>query len=94
MAPAFMRAYKKAQAYVLEAPAEEIAAREFEANFFPGIDQAVLHTTVSAYQQLGCWENDSIIAKDSYENLLDVFLASGGVSQRHDYDRSIVVPPE
>ncbi|NNG13919.1 MAG: ABC transporter substrate-binding protein [Gammaproteobacteria bacterium] len=93
MASAFMRAYKKAQAYVLEAPAEEIAAREFEAKFFPGIDQAVLRSTVSAYQQLGCWENDPVISKESYESLLDVFLASGAISQRHGYDKTIVMPP-
>ena len=93
MAPAFMRAYKKAQAYVLKAPAEEIAVREFEANFFPGINQDVLCSTVSAYQQLGCWENESVISKASYENLLDVFMASGAISQRHDYDKAIVKPP-
>ena len=69
MAQAFMCAYRKSQAYVINAPAEEIAAREFEANFFPGIDQQVLIQTVSAYQRLGCWENDAAISKAGYENL-------------------------
>ncbi|MCK5640782.1 MAG: ABC transporter substrate-binding protein, partial [Gammaproteobacteria bacterium] len=93
MAQAFMRAYRRSQAYVINAPAEEIAAREFEANYFPGIDQKVLIQTVKAYQQLGCWENDAVISKTSYENLLDVFLASGVISHRHAYEKAIVMPP-
>jgi len=91
MAQAFMRAYRRALDYVNTAPAGEIAARENEAGFFPGIDQGVLSRTVQAYQQLGCWERAAEISQASYDNLLEVFLYSGIISQRHAYD-SVIVP--
>jgi len=92
MASAFMRAYQKSLEFVIHAPAEEIAAREYEAGYFPGIDRDVLVHTVTAYQQLGCWVSDAAISKTSYDNLLDIFLLSGGISQRHDYEKAIVLP--
>lgn len=94
MARAFMRAYRRALSYVIDAPAEEVAAREYEAGFFPGIDPEVLALTVSAYQALGCWEHDPVITQASYQNLLDVFLYSGFITQRHAYEEAIVPPPE
>lgn len=89
MAQAFVRAYKKSREYVITAPAIEIAKQEKEAGFFPEIDLEVLGNTIKAYQQLGCWELDCTISKSSYENLLDVFLFNGAISQRHSYDRVI-----
>lgn len=94
MAKAFMRAYRKALSYAIDAPAEEIAAREYEAGFFPGIDITVLARTVSDYQALGCWEHDPMITQASYQNLLDVFRYSGVITQRYAYDEVIVLPPE
>jgi NitT/TauT family transport system substrate-binding protein len=93
MAKAFMRAYRKSLAYVIEAPADEIAAREYEAGFFPGIDLSVLSSTIRAYQQLGCWEHDPSISRTSYENLLDVFLYSGLITRRHSYEMAVVAAP-
>lgn len=93
MASAFMRAYQKSLDYVISAPAEEIAALEFEANFFPGVDREVLVKTVRTYQQLGCWSSDPVISKQSYDNLLEVFLLSGAISKRHAYEKAIVMPP-
>ena len=90
MAQAFMRAYRKAQAYVIEAPAVEIAARELECGFFPDIDPGVLASTVKAYQQLGCWQNDPNISKQAYNNLIDVFLFNGLISRRYEYDMAVV----
>jgi NitT/TauT family transport system substrate-binding protein len=92
MARAFMRAYRKARAYVNETPAEEIAAAE--ASFFPGIDQAVLAHTIGFYQGLGCWAPDVAIPRDAYEVTLDVFELSGLVRKRHPYDTVCVAPPE
>jgi len=92
MAQVFMSAYQKSLDYVISAPAEEIAALEYEANFFPGVDRSVLTQTVKTYQQLGCWETDPVISKQSYDNLLDVFLMAGAITQRHDYDKAIVFP--
>ena len=93
MARAFTRAYRKSLAYVIDAPADEIAAREFEAGFFPGTDLSVLSSTIRAYQRLGCWEHDPSISKGSYENLLDVFLYSGLITRRHPYDMAVVALP-
>ena len=53
MAPAFMRAYRKAQAWVLETPAREVA--RVEGPYFEGIDADVLEHTIAFYQQLGNW---------------------------------------
>lgn len=93
MARAFMRAYQKALAYVVSAPAAEIAAREYEAGFFPGIDREVLTQTVADYQALGCWTVEPTISEAAYENLLSVFLHSGAISRRYAYDQAIVSPP-
>jgi len=93
MARAFTRAYRRARAYVMAAPAREIAARQAEAGFFPGIDLEVLADTIAAYQRLGCWSGDVAIAREAYECLLDVFVHSGGITRRHPYEAAIVPPP-
>lgn len=92
MAVAFMRAYRAARQFVIDAPAEEIADRE--ANFFPGIDQDVLTHTIATYQSLGCWSPDPAISQTAYNNLLDVFLYNGLITQRHAYESCIVPPPD
>jgi NitT/TauT family transport system substrate-binding protein len=92
MALAFMRAYRAARQFVIEAPAEEIAYKE--ADFFPGIDQDVLSHTIATYQKLGCWSADPAISQEAYNNLLDVFLYSGLISQRYPYDACVISPPD
>ena len=92
MATAFMRAYRKAQAYAVEAPAEEIAARE--ADFFPAIDRHVLVRTIADYQRLGCWTPDPAISRAAYEKLLDVFLYNGLITKRHAYESCVVTLPD
>jgi len=92
MANAFMRAYRKARQYVIEAPASEIARKETD--FFPGIDQDVLTQTIATYQTLGCWSPDPTISRTAYNNLLDVFLYSGLITQRHAYESCVVSPPD
>lgn len=92
-AVAFMRAYNRALTYIQEAPSDEIAAREYEENFFPGIDKHVLTETVKAYKKLNCWVNNADISKSSYERLLDVFQFNGLIKERYDYARLIVSPP-
>jgi len=90
MAVAFKRAYGKSLAYVINAPADEIAAREYEAGFFPNINMNVLAETIRAYQQLGCWQNDTRISQQAYENLLDIFMHAGLISRKYEYHRVIV----
>ncbi|HSF03756.1 MAG TPA: ABC transporter substrate-binding protein, partial [Solirubrobacterales bacterium] len=53
MARRFMRAYRKARGWLLATAAVEVA--EAEGSFFPGIDRAVLTSTIAYYQKLGCW---------------------------------------
>ncbi|MDH5181854.1 MAG: ABC transporter substrate-binding protein, partial [Gammaproteobacteria bacterium] len=75
MARAFMRAYRKARAWTIEAPLEELADKV--AGFFPAIDCTVLTHTLGVYQKLGCWTPDPAISQTAYETLLDVFMHSG-----------------
>jgi NitT/TauT family transport system substrate-binding protein len=92
MALAFMRAYRKAQVWVLETPAAEIA--KVEAPYFEGIDTDVLERTIAYYQGLGNWASTPEIPRDAYEVALDVFAHSGLITRRHPYDAVIVAPPE
>jgi len=91
MARAFMRAYRKAQAWVLESPAREIA--KVEGPYFEGIDADVLERTIAFYQQLGNWAATPEIPRDAYEVTLDVFAHSGLITRRHPYDAVVVPPP-
>jgi NitT/TauT family transport system substrate-binding protein len=91
-AKAFMRAYRQAQAWVIETPAREIA--RVEASYFEGIDPEVLERTIVYYQKLGNWASTPAIPRDLYEVALDVFAHSGLISRRHPYDTVIVAPPE
>lgn len=92
MASAFMRAYRRGRAFVVDAPAEEIA--KLERDFFPDIEPAVLADTIGYYQRLGCWTSEVAISRETYENLLDVFLFSGLITKRHQYEACVVAPPE
>jgi NitT/TauT family transport system substrate-binding protein len=91
MAQAFMRAYRKAQAWVLETPARKIA--EIEGPYFEGVDTDVLERTIGFYQQLGTWASTPEIPRDGYEVTLDVFARSGLITRRHPYDTVIVPSP-
>ena len=92
MAQAFMRAYRRARQFVVEAPAAEIAS--LESRYFPGIDTDVLTDAIAAYQGLGCWTPDTSITQEAYENLLDVFLYNGLISKRHAYEACITTLPK
>jgi NitT/TauT family transport system substrate-binding protein len=91
MAKAFVRAYRKACAFVLESPAAELA--ELEARFFPGIEREVLKETIASYQKMGNWSADPRIGQADYEHLLDVFLFSGLITRRHPYESCIAPLP-
>ncbi|MBI4183220.1 MAG: ABC transporter substrate-binding protein [Proteobacteria bacterium] len=90
-ARAFMRAYRKARAWVIGSPAQEVA--KAEAPFFKAVDAEVLAATIAAYQKLGCWEPEVRIARALYEVSLDVFLHSGLITRRHPYEQVVVAPP-
>ena len=91
MAQAFMDVYRRAREFVAAAAATEIA--DLIQAQLPDIDADVLISTISTYQRLGCWSGGVEITKDVYENLLDVFLHSGLITQRHAYASCVVEPP-
>jgi NitT/TauT family transport system substrate-binding protein len=87
----FMRAYRKARAWLLATPAAKVA--ETEATFFPEIDRAVLTSTIAYYQKLGCWTPHVEITRPAYGVALDVFLHAGLITKRHAYEDVVAAPP-
>jgi NitT/TauT family transport system substrate-binding protein len=92
MARRFMRAYRKARAWLIATPAASVA--EIEASFFPRIDRVVLTATIAAYQALGCWSPHVEITPQAFEATLDVFLHAKLITRRHRYDDVIAPPPD
>ena len=88
----FMRAYRKARAWVNSASAAEIARAE--QGFFPDVDQYVLAQTIAYYQQLGCWNPPVTISRETYEAALEVFLHAKLITKRHPYEQVVVPPPQ
>jgi NitT/TauT family transport system substrate-binding protein len=88
----FMRAYRRARAWLIATPAARVA--EAEAAFFPEIDRAVLSSTIAAYQQLGCWTPHVEITRPAFEVTLDVFQHSGLITRRHRYEDVVAAPPD
>jgi NitT/TauT family transport system substrate-binding protein len=87
----FMRAYRKARNWIITQPAAEIAAAE--ASFFPGIDRNVLAATIAAYQKLGNWTPHVEITRPAFEAALDVFLHSGAITKRLNFEDVVAPPP-
>ena len=88
----FMRAYRKARAWLLATPAATVA--ETEASFFPDIDRAVLTATIATYQKAGCWTPHVEITRHAFDRTLDVFQHAGLITRRHSYDDVVVRPPD
>jgi NitT/TauT family transport system substrate-binding protein len=91
MARAFMRAYRKARAWLIATPAAEVA--KAEAPFFKDIDVSVLAATVATYQKLGNWSPHVEITRPAFEATLDIFQHSGLITKRHNYDDVVALPP-
>jgi len=91
MAKAFMRAYRKGRAWLIETPAAQVAKRE--AAFFPDIHPSVLEATIAAYQKLGNWSPHVEITRPAYEATLDIFQHAGKIKTRPRYEDAIAPPP-
>jgi len=91
MAKAFMRAYRKARAWLIASPAAEVA--KAEASYFPDIDPAVLAATIAVYQKLGNWSPHVEITRPAWEATVDIFQHAGLITRRHPYDAVIAPPP-
>jgi NitT/TauT family transport system substrate-binding protein len=92
MAKRFMRAYRKARAWLIATPAAKVA--EVEASFFPEIDRAVLTATLAYYQKLGCWTPHVEITRQAFEVTLDIFQHSRLITKRHRYEDVVAAPPD
>ena len=79
-AKAFMRAYRKARAWLIATPAAEVA--KVEAPYFRDIDPAVLTETVATYQKLGNWTPHVEITRPAFEATLDIFKHAGLITKR------------
>jgi len=88
----FMRAYRKARAWLIATSAAKVA--ETEAGFFPEIDRAVLTSTIAYYQKLGCWTPHVEITRPAFEVALDVFHHAGLITKRHAYEDVVAAPPD
>jgi NitT/TauT family transport system substrate-binding protein len=91
MAKAFMRAYRKARAWLLATPAAEVA--KVEAPYFKDIDLSVLSETIATYQKLGNWTPHVEITKPAFEATVDIFKHAGLITRRHAYEDVVVAPP-
>ena len=90
-AKAFMRAYRKARAWLIATPAAEVARAE--APFFKDIDLAVLTATIATYQKLGNWSPHVEITRPAFEATLDIFQHAGLITRRHKYEDVVAQPP-
>ncbi len=88
----FMRAYRKARAWVNSGTPAEIAAAE--QSMFPGIHRTALTRAIEYYQRLGTWGGGVSIPPEAYETALDVFTHSKLITRRYPYDQVVVAPPD
>jgi NitT/TauT family transport system substrate-binding protein len=88
----FMRAYRKARAWVRSAAPAEVADRL--QMLFPHTAREALVLSIEAYQRLGCWDGDVAIDPAHYETALDVFEHSRLISRRHPYAGVVVGQPD
>ncbi len=91
-AAAFLRAYARARRWVRSSAACEVAARE--SSFFPGIAREALEAAIARYQGLGCWEGGIGIERELYRQAQEVFLHTGLITRRWEYEATVVGLPE
>jgi NitT/TauT family transport system substrate-binding protein len=91
MAKRFMRAYRKARAWLIATPAEEVARKE--APFFESIAPPVLVNTIATYQRLGNWTPHVEITRSAFAATLDIFEHAGLITKRHAYEDVVAPPP-
>jgi NitT/TauT family transport system substrate-binding protein len=91
MAKRFMRAYRKARAWVIKTPAAAVA--KAEAPYFKDIDLPVLSATIATYQKLGNWTPHVEITRPAFEASLDIFQHAGLITKRHRFEDVIAQPP-
>jgi len=80
----FLEAFRQARKWVRSVGAEEVAQKERD--LFPGISAEALTAAIRRYQTMGCWDGESEIPRDLYEQALTVFESEGEINRRHAYE--------
>ncbi|KQU59224.1 hypothetical protein ASG66_05680 [Bacillus sp. Leaf406] len=80
----FTRALYKAQQWVDQASAKEIA--EVIAPYFEDTDPAIMETVVDRYKSQGSYATDPILDQEEWENLQNIMDEAGELPERIDHD--------
>ncbi|MGX1263327.1 NitT/TauT family transport system substrate-binding protein [Rossellomorea marisflavi] len=80
----FTRALYKAQQWVDQASAKEIA--EVIAPYFEDTDPGIMETVVDRYKSQGSFATDPVLDEEEWENLQNIMDESGELPERIDHD--------
>ncbi|WP_156489249.1 ABC transporter substrate-binding protein [Rossellomorea marisflavi] len=80
----FTRALYKAQQWVDQASAKEIA--EVIAPYFEDTDPAIMETVVDRYKSQGSFATDPVLDQEEWENLQNIMDEAGELPERIDHD--------
>lgn len=83
----FTRAIKKAQDWVYENSAEDIA--KVIQPYFENTDVALIATVVERYRSQGSYARDPILDEEEWNNLQDVMDEAGELPKRMDYNELV-----
>jgi NitT/TauT family transport system substrate-binding protein len=90
-AKAFMRAYRKARAWLIAQTPADVA--KAQAPFFKETNPAVLSETIATYQTSGTWSPHTDITQAGFDKVVDVFQHAGLIKKRYAYEDVVVPPP-
>jgi NitT/TauT family transport system substrate-binding protein len=90
-AKAFMRGYRKALSWSVGGPAGKIAI--MISSYFKEHNIGILSSSVASYKGLECWSKNPEISKELYDQALEVFIQTGGLSKRPLYEDVVAEPP-
>ena len=80
----FTTALAKAQAWVLSAPAEEVAAAIKSS--FPDTDDSLLISSINRYRDQGSWAATPVFTEEAFELLQDIMTEAGQLEKRAPYE--------
>ena len=83
----FTRALKKAQDFVYEASAEEVA--EALQPFFEDTDVELIATVVERYREQESFAKDPVLDEEEWNNLQDIMDEAGELPKRMDYNELV-----
>lgn len=84
---AFTDAVYKAQTWVEEHTAEEIA--DVVAPYFENVDRDIMVSSIARYKEQGSYATDPIVDEAEWNNLLDVMTSAGELSARTEHSEIV-----